>query len=159
MARTAIVATYDDLDGTEIDGHGGTILFSLDGEDYEIDLSQANQARFSEAMAPYIRYGRLRTCVSRRSRRGSRRGTRRVGAGFPVQHRTLPARTDMAQIRHWAKQEGYNVDDKEPLPEAVIGKYDQCHSAPAASGDPGAPLGFTSAGSLYWYASVREAGG
>ncbi|MFT4211267.1 MAG: Lsr2 family protein [Microbacterium sp.] len=60
MAKRVSVELVDDLDGTPItNGEGGTIVFSLERRSYEIDLSDANQAKLREALAPFIDAGRV----------------------------------------------------------------------------------------------------
>ena len=46
-------------DGTEVaDGKGETVLFGLDGQEYEIDLSDKNAKAFRTAMKQYVEHGR-----------------------------------------------------------------------------------------------------
>jgi hypothetical protein len=45
------VSLIDDLDGSEADQ---TVTYSLDGQEYEIDLSEENAAKFRETLEPYI---------------------------------------------------------------------------------------------------------
>jgi hypothetical protein len=45
------VSLIDDLDGSEADE---TVTYSLDGQEYEIDLSEENAAKFRETLEPYI---------------------------------------------------------------------------------------------------------
>jgi hypothetical protein len=49
------IAVTDDLDGTE---GAVPVQFGLDGEIFEIDLSEANHARLREIASFYIRHGR-----------------------------------------------------------------------------------------------------
>ena len=59
MARRIVHQLVDDLDGTLLEvGEGETVLFSLDGAAYEIDLTDANAAALRDALAPYISAGR-----------------------------------------------------------------------------------------------------
>jgi hypothetical protein len=49
----------DDLDGQPIRaGRGGTVGFSLDGVDYEIELSAKHRKALERALAPFIDNGR-----------------------------------------------------------------------------------------------------
>jgi hypothetical protein len=45
------VSLIDDLDGSEADE---TVTYSLDDQEYEIDLSEENAAKFRETLEPYI---------------------------------------------------------------------------------------------------------
>jgi hypothetical protein len=55
MAKTVIVKLTDDLDGADADE---TVLFSLDGKSYEIDLSAANATRLRGALRPFVEKAR-----------------------------------------------------------------------------------------------------
>ena len=55
MARRIVHQLVDDLDGTVLEiGYGETVLFSLDGVAYEIDLTDDNAAALRAALAPYV---------------------------------------------------------------------------------------------------------
>ncbi|MCW2722442.1 MAG: hypothetical protein JWR81_6264, partial [Pseudonocardia sp.] len=41
----------DDLDGSDAEG---TVSFSLDRTEFEIDLSEGNAARLRDVLAPYV---------------------------------------------------------------------------------------------------------
>src|SRR3954447_19422784 len=65
----------DDLDGSAA---AQTISYTIDGQDYEIDLSEDNIQRFHEALEPFVSNSRQvqRQAPSRRSRGdGRRRGS------------------------------------------------------------------------------------
>ena len=58
MARRIVHQLVDDLDGTVLDvGSGETVLFSLDGVAYEIDLSKKNASKLRNAIEPYLAAG------------------------------------------------------------------------------------------------------
>lgn len=55
MARKVVLQLVDDLDGREIeDGAGGTVKFSLDQVDFEIDLSIQHRDEVRAVLQPYI---------------------------------------------------------------------------------------------------------
>ncbi len=55
MARKVVLQLVDDLDGREIeDGAGGTVKFSLDQVDFEIDLSIQHRDEVHAVLQPYI---------------------------------------------------------------------------------------------------------
>jgi Lsr2 len=59
VAQQTITIYTDDLDGRPIRaGKGGTVSFSLDGVDYEIDLSARHRQALERALAPFIDNGR-----------------------------------------------------------------------------------------------------
>ncbi|MDQ0776325.1 hypothetical protein QF026_004791 [Streptomyces aurantiacus] len=94
MAQQTIIQLLDDLDGSEA---SETIVFSLDGKTYEIDLNEKNAAKLRKALAPYVDKGR---------KLSQPRGGKRAGAGRST------ADGDTAQIRAWAKENGYDVNDR-----------------------------------------------
>ncbi|MFC5175635.1 Lsr2 dimerization domain-containing protein [Nocardioides taihuensis] len=68
MQRT-ITVHIDDLDGRQIrPGTGGTVSFSLDGVDYEIDLSAKHGREMRKVLDPYIAAGRRMPKTSRKKR-------------------------------------------------------------------------------------------
>lgn len=105
MVRKTVVTHIDDLDGTAADE---TVTFSLDGVDYEIDLSTANAGALREALSVYVG-------AAHRSGGPSRA---RTGGG--------PARTDREQLnamRRWARENGFEVSDRGRISKAVREAY------------------------------------
>ncbi|MFV0374362.1 Lsr2 dimerization domain-containing protein, partial [Microbacterium sp.] len=59
MTRRIVHQLVDDIDGTVLEvGSGETVLFSLDGTAYEIDLTDSNAAALRGALEPYTAAGR-----------------------------------------------------------------------------------------------------
>ena len=103
MARKTVVTIIDDLDGTE-GGTVETVRFSLDGGDYEIDLSESNRIAFHDALAPYL-------SKARRVQQPARRTGRAGGA------------SDAGLIRTWAKLNGVQVTERGRISAAVREQY------------------------------------
>ena len=80
-----------------------TIRFSVNGTDYEIDLTEKNGRGFYKALKPYIEAGRRRP--------GNRRS------------RSAASRVQSAEIRQWARERGYNVKDQGRVPADIVAKY------------------------------------
>jgi hypothetical protein len=58
MQKT-IITYVDDLTGEPIEEKGGRpVKFALDGQEYEIDLSDSNIGELNSVLAPYIKAGR-----------------------------------------------------------------------------------------------------
>ncbi|MFI5621023.1 Lsr2 family protein [Streptomyces sp. NPDC051567] len=102
MAQKVQVLLVDDLDGGEADE---TVTFALDGKTYEIDLTTANAEKLRGLLDPYTKGGR---------RTGGR------GAGARTKGRAVSAgNPDTAEIRAWAKENGYNVNDRGRVPADI----------------------------------------
>ena len=114
MARRIVHQLVDDLDGTVLDvGSGETVLFSLDGVAYEIDLTDENAAAMRNAVAPYISAARS---ISSRG-----------AAAEPTRKRRRPGQQDYSAIRAWAKDNDYDVSERGRVPASVIDAYEAAH--------------------------------
>ena len=104
MASKSVTIVIDDLTGKELaSGASETVLFSLDGIRYELDVSTSGAAKLRAALAPYIKAGRK--LASQRSGRRSKSG-------------------DAAAIRAWAAENGIEVSTRGRIPAAVIAQYE-----------------------------------
>jgi hypothetical protein len=92
-----------------------TVSFGLDGASYEIELCEPHASELRGMLARYAelaREGDERGSGRRRSSRGSG-GSDRAGR-----------RTDLSEIREWARREGYDVSDRGRIPGAIIEEFD-----------------------------------
>jgi hypothetical protein len=97
MARKMIVQLTDDIDGTEIDSSTGeTVAFSYKGKNYEIDLSAKHAKALESALAPYISAGRQ---------------NKTTGTTITLPRSKSP-KEDLAELREWAKNNGYTVAER-----------------------------------------------
>ena len=110
------IVLIDDLDGSET---STTLKYAIDGQDYEIDLSEKNAEKFRTDLAPYIEKGRS---AERRSalQGAAGRRTRRRGGG-------ASGRDDLPQIRAWAESKGLGVSSRGRIKKEIIDQYDQVH--------------------------------
>jgi len=106
MATQVQTTLIDDLDGSEA---SETIKFGLDGVLYEIDLSQKNADKLRKAIAPFKEAARKATPPSKGGSGRSR------------------SRNDLADIREWAKENGFAVSDRGRIAQDVIEAYDAAH--------------------------------
>jgi Lsr2 len=113
VAQQTTVKFIDDLDGSEA---SGTFDFSLEGRQYQIDLSDENAAKLREALTPFIDAAR------KAGGRGSGRGR---GQRQPVaeEKRSRSRREDTAAIREWARQNGHQVSERGRIPKSVLEAY------------------------------------
>lgn len=114
MARRIVHQLVDDLDGTLLEvGEGETVLFSLDGTAYEIDLTDANAAALRDAFAPYVS-----------AARSISRGASSASAPSAQRKRRRSGQTDYTAIRAWAKANGFAVSERGRVPANVLEAYD-----------------------------------
>jgi nucleoid-associated protein Lsr2 len=107
MAQKVQVLLVDDLDGSEATE---TVTFGLDGALYEIDLSSGNAGKLRKELAHYVEHARKASAPTRRRRA-----------------RTGPGRERSAQIRLWAKQRGYKVNERGRIPANIVAEYEAAH--------------------------------
>ncbi|MWA12692.1 Lsr2 dimerization domain-containing protein [Streptomyces sp. BA2] len=111
MAQKVQVLLVDDLDGGEADE---TVTFALDGKSYEIDLTTSNADKLRGLLEPYLKGGR------RTGGRGSAgRGKARAAAASGSQ--------DTAAIRAWAKDNGFEVNDRGRVPASIREAYEKAN--------------------------------
>ena len=108
MAQRVNVVLVDDIDGSDADE---TVVFGVDGTDYEIDLSTANAAKLRDALAVYVGHGR---------RTG---GRRKRAAGRPA----AKSAATPAEIREWARNNGWDVPDRGRVASEVREAYESAH--------------------------------
>jgi hypothetical protein len=110
MARTTQVHLVDDIDGSPADE---TVTFSLDGSEYEIELSAKHADQLRKSLARY----------SQAARRVAR--TRAVRSVARVANRS-GGRSDRAQnqaVRAWARSAGVALSDRGRIPAGVLERY------------------------------------
>jgi Lsr2 len=112
MAQRLIL--IDDLDESE---GAETITYTVNGQDYEIDLSEENAQGFYDVLGPYIEKSRR---VQRQAASPSRRDGRRRSS-------SSSGRDDIPQIRAWAEANGHEVNGRGRIKKDVIDAYDQAH--------------------------------
>ncbi|MBF9134756.1 Lsr2 family protein [Plantactinospora sp. S1510] len=110
MAKQVIHRLVDDLDGGDADE---TVKFSLDGVQYEIDLSSENAGKLRDQFAPY-------------TASGQKMGRGAVLVGVRATGGRGSATADREQnkaIRAWAKKEGRDISDRGRIPQEIVDEY------------------------------------
>ncbi len=110
MAQKVQVLLVDDLDGGEADE---SVTFGLDGKTYEIDLTTTNADKLRSLLEPYLKGGRR---TGGRASGGRGRARAATGSG-----------QDTAQIRAWAKENGYEVNDRGRVPASIREAYEKAN--------------------------------
>lgn len=111
MAQKVEVTLIDDLDGGKA---AETVAFSLDGTQYVIDLSEKNAKAFRESLAKYVDAAR-RDKNARVTARGAGRKATVTGP-------------DTADVRTWAKAQGYEVSERGRVSKDLIVKFQEAHA-------------------------------
>ena len=122
MATMTTVSLVDDLDGSVA---AETVAFSLDGANYEIDLTDKNAKKLRDALANF-------TAHARRIDGGRRVAAVRGAKAKPAKAtksaaRTAPDREQTAAIREWARAAGYEVSERGRLSAAVLDAFESAH--------------------------------
>jgi septation ring formation regulator EzrA len=112
MAQRVVLS--DDLDGSEAIQ---TIIYTIDGQEYEIDLSEENIQRFHEALEPFVSASRQ---VQRQAAPTRRRGDGRRRSGSRWQD-------DIPQIRAWAEAQCMDVSARGRIKKEILDAYDEAH--------------------------------
>jgi hypothetical protein len=115
MAQKTIVSLIDDLSGEEADE---TVRFGLDGAQYEIDLSEKNATKLRESLAPFV-------TAARRS--GGRASGGRRAAVRAASPRRGGGTDRTADIREWARSNGYTVSDRGRIASNIVEAYEKAH--------------------------------
>ncbi|MGW7387046.1 histone-like nucleoid-structuring protein Lsr2 [Streptomyces sp. NPDC054794] len=110
MAQKIVTVYSDDLTGAESD-EVSTHRFSLNGINYEIDLNPDSYDKLDAALRPFIDKGRK---VGRTKETG--RARRDAAAGPSAE-----------EVRAWARQNGYEVNDRGRVPKEIRDAFDASH--------------------------------
>src|SRR3954447_1176300 len=108
MAQRTVIRLVDDLDDTEIvDGAGETVNFTLDGRQYEIDLTNEHADELRTALDRYVR--------AARKVGGRRNRARATGARAATSVDYSPQ-----AVRAWAKAKRIKVSPRGRIPQSVV---------------------------------------
>ena len=113
MAQRVNVVLVDDLDGSDA---VETVSFALDGVDYEIDLNEQHASELRNALSLYVGHGR-RTGGRRRTSGGGSKRSAAASSGGP----------SAAEIRAWARENGYDVPERGRVSADVREAYAAAH--------------------------------
>ncbi|AJM76904.1 histone-like nucleoid-structuring protein Lsr2 [Rathayibacter toxicus] len=104
------ITLVDDIDGTPISsGEGGTVRFSLEGTNYEIDLGPDNINELHSVLQKFVTNGR-------------RAGARSQATASPKSDPKY-----LKAVREWANSNGYKVSDRGRIPAEVLAAYQAAH--------------------------------
>ena len=104
MSQKVHIVLIDDIDQSDAEE---TVTFGLDGKEYAIDLNTKNAKALRDALAPYVGH----------ARRSGRRRAGRGGSNGP----------SPADIRAWARDNGFDVPDRGRVSSEVREAYAAAH--------------------------------
>ena len=107
MAQRTITVMTDDIEGKESEDVQ-TYSFAVNGTQYEIDLNDKNAKKFNEAIGFYTDHGRKVGKASSKATGAARKS----------------GRSDLAEIREWAKANGHTTSDRGRIAQEIIDAYD-----------------------------------
>lgn len=122
MAQKTILSFIDDLDGTESDDVS-TVLFGLDGIEYEIELSEANADKLRASLEEFVNSAR---------RTGGRRKGPASLAGVNGHRKSGAPDPEVQAIRDWARDNGIPVADRGRVAASVRERYNEAKHAAAS---------------------------
>jgi hypothetical protein len=128
MAHQQTVVFIDDLDGSEA---VRTVAFSLDGQQYEIDLSTQNLQRLRDALAPFAAKARRVRVESAAAQRARQERPRRDEAG----------RDEAGREEAGREEAGREEADRGAAPAQVAAR--PAPAGPSVSAPPAARAGTT----------------
>jgi hypothetical protein len=111
------IVLIDDMDGSEATE---TVRYSIDKQDYELDLSEKNADELRKALQPYIAKSRQVDHTPPLAMVGGRSSRRRSGGGSK--------REDLPEIRACANSNGLKVSERGRIKAEIIEQYDREHS-------------------------------
>ena len=109
MAQKITTLFIDDIDGGAAEG---TVRFALDGTEYEIDLNAKHSKELRSALGKYVPHARKMGSAARRGGRAAGRASRGASPAL-----------NTTEIRHWARENGYDIKDRGRVPADLVAKY------------------------------------
>lgn len=110
MARRVVMKVTDDIDGSELEVGKPPTTFSLNGTDYEIDLSAANAEKLTATLDPYIA-GARRVAAKRQRRSTGQSGNKERNR----------------RIRQWARDNGHRVSSRGQIASGIIRAFEEAN--------------------------------
>jgi Lsr2 len=115
VAQRTVVQLTDDLDGQAIpQGKGETVRFGVDGQEYEIDLSEKNARALRDVVGKYVAAGRR---VGGGSRGGRSRGSSSRNRDY-----------DPKAVRAWAEAQGLEVSARGRVPADLVARFQEANA-------------------------------
>ncbi len=116
MVQKIVTELVSDLSGEAQDV--ATVIFGVNGTQYELELTGKEREQFEKALEPYV-------AVARKT---AGRGVRRNGGNGSASSSSTSKRDDLAAIRSWARENGHpDLGDRGRIPNKIVEAYDAAH--------------------------------
>lgn len=109
MAKRQVIEVTDDIDGKMLVDYE-TVQFAIGGRAYEFDTSAKHAEEFRKRMQRYVDVARPVT------RTAGRTSVARV-----------QSREQVNKVRVWAKDHGYQLSERGPIPASIQQAFDAVH--------------------------------
>lgn len=120
MSKTVKVILSCDLDHDgPVDDGVMTVEFGYEGERYTIELCPAHLDEYHTWMQDYVNHGTPSGAT--------RRAIKKVAGRRRAPATTADRPTDLAAIRAWARENGYQVSDRGRISAEIQGAYAAAH--------------------------------
>jgi hypothetical protein len=124
MSKTVKVILTCDLDHDEtVDQGVMTVEFGYEGERYSIELCSAHLDEYHGWMQDYVNHGTPAGRSSGATRGPVKKAATRRRSATPV----AGASSDLAAIRAWARDNGYQVSDRGRISAEIRNAYSAAH--------------------------------
>lgn len=112
MAQRVQIDLVDDLNGEVAQE---TVLFGLEGKEYEIDLTTDNASELRSALSRYVDVARKSS--GGRKGQGGQRGTSTSRA----------KRDEVQKVRQWAQDNGLNPSSRGRISQSIADAYNEAN--------------------------------
>lgn len=112
VARQVVETFVSDISGASGEDVR-TVAFGLDDRRYEIDLTEAEDAKLREALEPYLAVARKASAAAAPARA---RASRSSGSGY--------SREELADARQWLKLRGHEVSDRGRIKAVLLKEWE-----------------------------------
>jgi hypothetical protein len=116
MATVTRMYMVDDIDGSKEEV--STVRLAVDKQDFEIDLSAANEARLREKLARFVE-----AATPVKAQPAARRARKSSAAAQAIR----PDKEQTLALRKWARDNGYQVSNRGRIPKNVQAAFEAAH--------------------------------
>lgn len=134
MAKKVVL--LDDVSGDVIDDNlgGGTIRFSVEDDNYTIDLGLKNAEAFHKSLQKWVDAATKVESAPEPPRRGRPAGAKSEGSTRAPSGSGL-SKEELQNIRDWAGKNGHEVAPRGRIKQEIIDAYMTAHATPGSQPD------------------------